>query len=143
MINFIKNKIALNKTKRELIRIERFYERLIIKAKKERKSEKDIYDLYSEMSAESSIPQFEMDRIISKQLISHANRLQLPVPKYDNETMWDNDYGYRILTEAGKIHLKSIIKKENREKLDIFVKVAALIISILSLIIALVSVAKI
>lgn len=141
MINFFnKDKRALRKAKKTLQDEERPYYESLAKAEKDGKSRKEIDIILCEMQGVCAESRYELEVLESRQLVKRAEKLQLPVPAYNNDEMWKRVFNYRFLTENGKLHLIKLIRTEKREKTDIFVKKASVIIGIIGSLSALISV---
>ncbi len=142
MKTFFRDRWDLNRANKALRDEERLCLLAVKNAKKAGKTKKEINEIYTEMNGVCQEYRFDVDVIESMRLIKLANKLNLPVPAFKDELMWEKDGRYRILSKKGKIHLKNLIRKENRERVDIFVKIASMIIGLLGAFAVLITILK-
>jgi len=88
------------------------------KAKKENKSKKELHELGHMNWLDSLVYDDEIMELNTRYLYSKAQKLLLPVPDYDDVTMWEesNITGRRNLTNKGITTLRSAIRTEHHER---------------------------
>ena len=94
------------------------YKEQELKAKKEKKSPQEIYDIGQIYSQESQIYDDEIMDLHTRYLYSKAQKLLLPIPDYNDESLWDtpNFSNRKHLTNKGITLLRSQIRKELHER---------------------------
>jgi hypothetical protein len=133
----------------EIWRMQRKHERLFRAYKKKVETIKREHpDHWGAMmlDEESELNELSMNISItlSESLKQEAYSLRVPLPSDDDKTSWSEFFGPRILTTKGIADLRSRIRQERKERRevataiikDIFVPLATITISILSLLIA-------
>lgn len=121
---------------------EEVYLKLLKEAKKEGKDHKDIEEIYREMTSINGPYEFDVKVAESRFLVAKANHYSLFVPDYSDKTKWENDYGYRYLTENGQLELINAIRKERRERVDLITKIGSVAIGLIGVLIGLISIIK-
>jgi len=104
----------LQRKRRELDKISKFYATEIRRAKTENKSSDEIDKLVDEFFAETYVIEEEIKALISRGWERKAERLFLPIPPHDEEDMWEvGDVTRRYyLTPAGITKLRGLIREE-------------------------------
>ncbi len=102
---------------RKLKKLGKTFDPLIAQAKKEGDEEK--YEgLISELLMERDF--IDIDSLISRRIIRRANGLDLPIPPYSDKEAWERNRttGAYYLTAKGRADLRSLIRKEKRERFE-------------------------
>jgi hypothetical protein len=139
--------VISNKISRMRQQERRLYAAYLEKVERLRAENKTETDIDMIMGDErNTLSQLEVDIVYAESdaLIAKAAKLKVPSPPKNDEESWNTFYGVPYLTHAGYAKLRSRIrqeKKERREAItaiikDIISPLGALIISILSLLIA-------
>jgi len=137
-----KNQWDLYKAKKAFRNQKRPYLIDLKKAKKNGESEAEINCICAEMDGVCQNYKFEVDVLEARRLVKRANKLQVPVPSYNNKEMWEHVFNYRFLTKKGKLHLINIIRKEKRERVGVFFKRASIVIGLIGALTAFITVLK-
>ena len=138
-LNLKKN---VKKARKALKSEEEAYLKVIKEAKKEGKDKKEIEKIYWEMRSVNEPYELDLKVAESRLLVAKARHYSLFVPDYTDETKWENDYGYRYLTENGQLELINFIRKERRERVDLITKIGSVVIGLIGVLIGLVSIIK-
>lgn len=101
--------------KRSYRRTEKWFEAAIRKANKENKKREERRDLEQESYHELGIIDDEIKMLVSRRLISVANRYFLPTPDFLGDHWEECDFGRYLTNEAMK-ELRAEIRKERAEK---------------------------
>jgi len=110
----------LRRLKREQEEKDKSYQAQIEKAKADKKDKEEIEELRSEGAYHYYLFQQEKEVLLTKYLVSQANEHLVPVPKYTDETMWEEyDEGRRHLTPLGAQKLKADIHDEIKKKWEL------------------------
>ena len=102
---------------RKLKKLGKTFDPLIAQAKKEGDEEK--YEgLISELLMERDF--IDIDSLISRRIIRRANGLDLPIPPYSDKEAWERNRatGAYYLTAKGRADLRSLSRKEKRERFE-------------------------
>jgi hypothetical protein len=134
--------------RRKRNRTQKKFDRLIAKAKKNKKyDERDA--LIHEVMEETRLFDDAIGIADTARLSNRAQALGLPIPKYTDDTAWQDGYdpSTRFLSPAGRTALRQAIRRERREKWEwattILKDWAAPIIAIVSTIVSLILALKI
>lgn len=133
----------------EIWRMQRKHARLL-KAyyKKKEQLRRECPEHYGEMLTDEEADMGNLSTEImiaqSEALKNEAYDLRVPIPPHDDKEAWNDFFGPQILTAKGYSELRSKIRQEKKERRETFVAIikdiispiGALIISILSLLIA-------
>lgn len=87
----------------------------------------------------------EIAWLVTSYLLSKANKRFLPYPSYrEGEDPWERGHftGKRYLTEKGISELRSRIRKEDRERFDLFLKIAAGLTGVIGALTGLIAIMK-
>jgi hypothetical protein len=102
-------------------------------------------DLLSTADFEASQYEDEAAEIRSNRLVRRARRLSLPVPRKheDSEHWWQSQtYGTWALTDVGFADLRRAVRLEERERRDVWLTCGGMLVSILSLVVAIIALLK-
>ena len=99
--------------------IERNYASYVRKARKEGKNQDDIESLYGEWGNERDVIDDDIDRLITKRLLTQANKLDIPTPGITDKESWEqgyHGYGSWHLSPKARHELRSQIRKEKNDR---------------------------
>ena len=97
--------------------------------KKQGKSD-EIEELRSNSSVDFFLNKEEIQKLITTRLNGIANKLVLELPDYEDKQMWRESIytmDQSVLTEKGIEALRSKIRAEKRERIDIFIRWATVL----------------
>lgn len=114
----------LLKKRRELSKLNRFFDAEMKKAKEEKKSSDAIDTLRKSIMADIEYIEEEIKILISQSLVRKAERLLLPVPSYYDSNIWvsGNVTGRWFLKPGGITELRSIIREETSARRKAFLE---------------------
>jgi len=142
MINWIKYRIELNLAKHELAKCHRPYDKELKQLRRSGNKNK-LRELWSERQGVCQIDEVNIEFVITKYLRNRANELGIPLPDYNDENHWQNDFGPSYyLTDKGKYEINKKIRQEMKERREPFIQILALIIGLLGALTGLVSILK-
>ena len=136
----LKDKIRLFKLKRSIQKLRGEYEADIKKAQKEGKSQEHIDGIIAEMFGMCRDDEFEIEKIITKELRSKAQKYYIELPDRNDEKIWENNYGSYILTEHGKSTISKQIKVHRREDYEFIIKILSVLIGLIGALTGLIAV---
>jgi len=115
------------KKTRELGRISKFYDKEIKKAKKERKSSREVDDLIAEAMLETELIEEEISGLVSQHLLRKARQLFLPVPQFEEKGIWEQgrNMGHWYLTPNGITKIRGLIREETTARRKAFLEWAS------------------
>jgi hypothetical protein len=111
--------------------------RSVAKAQRKAISEQEVEDIYQEHKWKPEAAQHAVQALQTRYYRDVANRKGIPISQ--NEGDWEeniNAIGTRIMTVEAIAHLRSDVRKEKKELLDIWLPASALIISVFALVIS-------
>ncbi len=143
MIDYFKQRRKLSRLfdKKEKIRLS--YKDDIQKARKERKPKEDIQLLEHDAWFEQRLIDEEISILTTDRLTRRAQRHFVPIPSIKEDGMWtkcefaENRY---ILTSSGISKVRSLLRSEHKEGLELVLKILAALTGIVGAIIGLVAV---
>jgi len=94
---------------------------------------------------EASEYEDEAEEIRSNRLIRRARRLSLPIPPKheDSDHWWESQYyGTWALTTYGTTELRKAIRQEKKERREVWMAWGGMLVSILSLVVAIIALQK-
>jgi len=94
---------------------------------------------------ESSEYEDEAEEIRSNRLVRRAQRLSLPIPPKheDSDHWWESQYyGTWALTTYGTTELRKAIRQEKKERREVWMAWGGMLVSILSLVVAIIALQK-
>lgn len=143
MNEYLKYRAKLAKLFSQKEAIRNAYADDIRKAQKEGKSRDDIQSLEHSSHFEESMVDEEISILATDNLISKARRRFVPIPSHETEGMWDqcdtisNRY---VLTSKGISEVRSSLRKEQKEQIELAVMILAILTGIIGAITGLVAV---
>lgn len=121
MFESLKHKRVLKRFDSWEKKIETKYDEEIKRAQSEKKEREEIESIKHSKFFEILKNDQERSEFLTGYLIKKANRYVIPIPKHDDEQMWDEgQMGYRFLTYEGINNLRSEIRREEKERRDAF-----------------------
>ena len=110
--------------RKEVSRLNRFFDAEIKKAKEEKRSSDEIDTLRKGLMADIEYIEEEIKILISQSLVRKAERLFLPVPSYYEANIWGsgNITGRWYLKPGGITELRSIIREETAARRKAFLE---------------------
>lgn len=129
-MSYIKYRWKLRKLLRLQEKTQNSYKKNIKKAHKENKSHDDIEEIRSMAYSEYLMLKEEIDEYVTNYLTSVASKLMIPKPDLKDDSMWYNDqYTSRrkLLTENGISLIRSNIRNEKKESINLFLPIIAAI----------------
>ncbi len=114
------------------------------KAQTQNMSNEDIQELTHTHSTEYELIKDEIMELNTQYIVSQSQKLILPLPDYQDDTIWDISKitGMRNLTNKGVAHLRSAIRKEQQERREGVLLWTAAITGIIGAIIGLIAIIK-
>jgi hypothetical protein len=143
MSEYLKYRAKLAKLFSQKEAIRNSYADDIRKAQKAKKSQDDIKSLESSSYFEESMVDEEISLLATDYLIGKATRRFVPIPSRETEGMWNqcNNISDRyILTRQGISELRSSLRKEQKEKIELVVMILAVLTGIIGAVTGLVAV---
>ncbi|NKM96964.1 hypothetical protein [Rhizobium leguminosarum] len=138
MFAWLHEERKLRKWDRKAQEIRDAYAEDIRKARSERDGDK-WNDLLSTCEFEASVYEDEAAEIRSNRVVSRARRLSLPIPykQEDSDHWWQSrTLGIWALTDVGLAELRRAIRLEEKERRDVWLAWGGMLVSILSLVVA-------
>ena len=145
MLDCLKFRKELKKLTAAKVKALEFYSDKIKKVRQETKSHDEIQEILHTEMFEVGIIQEEIDMLITSHLRAKANHLLVPIPECDDENMWtecNKISRQKVLTTRGINSLKSAIRKEKKERLELPITLAMLLIGIIGAITGLIAISK-
>ena len=136
----IKDRIHKNRLKKNLRKLREAYEADIKKAEKEGKKRVDIQAIFAEMDGCCRNDEFEIEKILTRELTNKARKYYIELPDRNDEIFWENGFGYYILSDHGKSTLSKQIKAHRREDYEFIFKIISVLIGLIGALIGLVAV---
>lgn len=134
------DKLHLYRLKKKLRKLRGEYEADIKKAKKDGKSQDEIEDIIAEMFGCCEDDEFEIEKIITKELIHKARKYYIELPDRKDENIWKNNFGSYILTDHGKSIISKQIKVHRREDYEFIIKIISVLIGLVGALTGLIAV---
>lgn len=134
MVDYFRYRRTLSKLLRQKTRLRAVFRAEISKAHREGKPRAEIESLESQGHFEESMVDEEIAILATDHLIRKAQRRFVPVPARDEGGMWiqcDRISNRYVLTNRGISHLRSCLRTERKEQVEIFVIVVAVITGII------------
>lgn len=131
------------RTERERNQTEQFYDKLIKKTRNAKKF-KEAEEIEEEAAHMVHECETRLNILYSRALVREAWRLRVPVPEHSDKEMWENLFGFVVLTTKGYATVRSDIRKEKKERSerwislikDVVIPLGSFLIGILSLLVA-------
>ena len=136
----IRDRIDLHRLRKNLRKLRGAYEDDIKKAEKEGKKRVDIQAIFAEMNGCCRNDEFEIEKILTRELTNKARKYYIELPDRNDEKIWENEVGYYILTDHGKSTLSKQIKAHLREDYEFIFKVISVLIGLIGALTGLVAV---
>ncbi|MFO7607046.1 MAG: hypothetical protein R6W72_12195 [Desulfurivibrionaceae bacterium] len=127
----LNDKIRLFRLKRSIQKLRGEYEADIKKANKEGKDQNYIDDIIAEMFGMCRDDEFEIEKIITKDLKNKAQRYYIELPDRKDEKIWENNFGSYIFSEHGKAIISKQIKVHRREDYEFLIKILSVLIGLI------------
>lgn len=122
MFESIKYRLELSKLFKRKKKINQNYSKLIRVAEKEKRPEEEIDGLCSEAAFEDDILDEEISLLVTNYLEGQSKRYFLPLPERNDQKMW-TECGIiskqRVLTSHGISEVRSALRKEAKERMEI------------------------
>ena len=134
MIEYLKYRAKLTKLFRQKEAIRSAYADDIRKARKEGKPSDDIQFLEHSSYFEESMVDEEISILATDNLIRKARRRFVPTPSRDDDGMWeqcDTISNRYVLTSKGISELRSSLRNERKEQVELVVMVLAILTGII------------
>ena len=131
MINYCRYRLKLQKFFNEKKKQQDLYSREIKKAHKQNKSPQEIHMIKHEEFYEVETIQEKIDILITNYLRNKANILFVPLPDYDDKKMWTECSmisQQKVLTTLGISTIKTAIRKEWKERTELYLMWATFIV---------------
>ena len=112
------------------------------KAKGQRLTDDEEYDLYGQFSWEFDVIDWKTSLTITRALLEEANKLLLPTPSHSDQDKWEESGLGEFLSSAGISEVRSAIRREKRERRESWGWWITLVIGLLGTLIGLVAVIK-
>jgi hypothetical protein len=141
MINFFRDSSKLIKLRYKIHKINRFYDGKLRAAERAKKSYEECEAIAQEWYYEKSDFVKEVEHIASSRIQSRAQNLDLPLPEWDDRDMWDDDRRQH-LSAQGRREVSRAIRKEMKERLDVYIPVVTAFTGLIGAIIGLFSILK-
>lgn len=135
----LKDKLHLYRLKKKLRKLRGEYEADIKKAKKDGKKRDDIEGIIAEMFGCCRDDEFEIEKIITRDLLRQAQKYYIELPDRKDEKIWENDFGSYILTDHGKSIISKQIKAHRREDYELIIKIISALIVLVGVLMAVIS----
>ena len=135
MIDYIKFRWCLRLLRKKLNKEEKEYRALINEARKEKKSRTDIEAINCEASHFYYLNREEIQLLISKYYIELSDKLLIPLPERSDEQMWEqcNYVSIRkILTPEGLFKFRGAIRRDKKEKIEIYLPFCTLAVALVA-----------
>ena len=129
MIAELRYRWHLHKLLRNESKINNNFDNQLKYMKKQGKSD-EIEELRSNSSLDFSLNKEEIQKLITTRLNEIANKLVLELPDYEDKQMWRESIytmDQSVLTEKGIEVLRSKIRAEKKERIDIFIRWATVL----------------
>lgn len=127
----LKDKLHLYRLKKKLRKLRGEYEADIKKAKKDGKDRGVIEGIIAEMYGCCRDDEFEIEKIITRDLISKSRKYFIELPDRNDEKIWENYFGSYILTDHGKSTINKQIKAHRREDYEFVIKIIFVLIGLI------------
>ena len=127
----LKEKLHLYRLMKKLRKLKGEYEADIKKAKKDGKDRDYIKGIIAEMYGCCQYDEFEIEEIITRELIRKARKYYIELPDRKDEKIWENNFGSYILTDHGKSIISKQIKAHQREDYEFVIKISAVLIGLI------------
>lgn len=145
MINYWKFKSKIKEINSEKRKIQESYLKDISKARKQKKSPEEINEIRQSEYFDVGMVQEKIDIQITNYLRNKANTLFVPLPDYDDKKMWvecSMISQQKVLTTLGISTIKTAIRKEWKEKAEIYLIWLASLTGIIGALTGLIAVLK-
>ena len=143
MIEYLRYRAKLAQLFRQKKTMRASYAEDIRKARKEGKSGDDIRSIESGSQFEETMINEEVAILATDNLIEKARRRLIPIPSHDTDGMWEKccvmDDRY-VLSNQGISQLRSSLRKEQKERVELVVQFLAPLIGIIGAVTGLVAV---
>jgi len=145
MFNHLKYRFKLQKIFNNKKKIQNAFSKEIGKAYQQKKSSDEIHLIKQNEYFEVGMIQEEIDILITNHLREKATALFVPLPEYNQEKMWtkcDKISQQKILTRLGINTIKTAIRKERKERIELLLMVAASLTGVIGAITGLIALLK-
>jgi hypothetical protein len=143
---YLQHRVKLRRLQASIRRIRAAYDRDYDAAKKAGKSHDDLHNIEWDKHTEIDYTREGLYALETGHLMEQAERYGVPRPVFDtrDKAIWveGQHTGKIYLTPHGLADLRSAIRKEQKERREMWLPVAALVITVLSLLVALASVLR-
>lgn len=141
MLNYIKDKIELFKANQNIRKTEKYYLRKLDVAEKAKKSEEECEQIFQEMVYVKHEYEDQVKSVLSSMLIRKAEKLNVPIPVYDDDEMWE---GKRkdFLSDVGRRLVSKAVRQEIKERIDVLIPIITAITGLVGAVIGLFSILK-
>jgi hypothetical protein len=95
------------------------YRKLLLEARRQKKSEEEVDLIWSEASTEEGILGDEIDSLVTEELTNKAERYFFPIPPRDDDRYWKKSYipdNGTYLTVQGIAKLRDLIRDEEKKR---------------------------
>ena len=144
-MNYLTYRLSLAKLNRQRETLHKHYAKLIEAAEKAREHDK-ARELDGEEYGEAQYIDEEVSLLVTRYLVSRANKRFLPIPEREpNNGFWDTAYtmpNRSLLTNKGITEIRSVIRKDMKERLDLLIPWVPAILGILGAVTGLIAVIK-
>lgn len=143
MIEHFKYRVKLAMLYRQRARLSAAYADDIRKAKKDDKPQEDIYSIERDSEFETDMIDEEIVILATDNLVEEARRRFIPIPPIGSNGMWEqcNKMSNRhVLTNQGISHIRSLLRTERKEQVELAVMVATVLTGIIGTITGLIAV---
>jgi hypothetical protein len=137
MISYLKYRLALGKLFRARRTVTKAFEEELKKSGPEARERISSQEQFELSEIEDSVHRLETDK-----LWEEAKKLLVPIPRHDDEGMWEESkfFGRYHLTVKGVNKLRSDIRAERRSRVEFFLSWSALLIGIIGALTGLIAV---
>ncbi len=145
MFNYLNFQLELKKLSNQKEKIQGLYSEDVRKAHQEKQTHDDIESIISCEMYEVGMVQEEIDILTTNYLRAKANRLLVPLPEYDDKKMWNecNKISQqKVLSIRGINTLKSAIRKEQKERFELSLMIATILIGFIGAATGLIAILK-
>ncbi len=123
ILDKMKYRRQMNKLNNEIKDIDKHFSNQIKKARKEGNKEEDAIAIIQEGSFECLLIQHEKDILTTSYLTGLANKLIIPLPNKDSDNWKEHASHYRtLLTDKGIYDLRGRIRREQKERSEVFLR---------------------
>lgn len=119
MFEYLKYSRNLRRLQKKQTKITTEYNKQIDEAR-QKKNQAEVKKLSQLVIYEYDIVERDIEITRSRYYINEANRLVIPIPAYDDKEIWDDKFrGRGVLTKKGTAEIRSLIRQEKKEKMEL------------------------